>query len=184
MQRSYPSTSVLSSEQRSKPKAVRKSYISFLLILSIFSCGLQGQSSIEKEPEIDPKVALNFINQYTGMLQTHFPALEEAAGTLEWVEAHPDASEDFKKALEDLLDEAEKEAPGFGLGFDPILDAQDFPDDGFVLYQVHEAGGYVTVEGKTWDDFRVRIKLIWDQGKWWVDGAGIVNIPDSEQIPR
>lgn len=118
------------------------------------------------------------------MLQTHFPALEEAAGTLEWVEAHPDASEDFKKALEDLLDEAEKEAPGFGLGFDPILDAQDFPDDGFVLYQVHEAGGYVTVEGKTWDDFRVRIKLIWDQGKWWVDGAGIVNIPDSEQIPR
>lgn len=133
---------------------------------------------------MNPEVALNFINQYTGMLETHFPALDEAPGILDWVKAHPDASMDFKHALKDLLDEAEKEAPGFGLGFDPILDAQDFPDDGFVLHDISEDRGYVTVKGKSWDDFRIRLKLKWYKGRWWVDGSGIVNIPESEQVPR
>ena len=103
------------------------------LTLALNTCGKRVHGNPDPIPELDGQVALNFMNQYTGYLQSQFPALDETPGMLEWVEAHPDVSVNFKRALSELLEEGEKEAPGYGLGFDPILDAQDFPDDGFVI---------------------------------------------------
>lgn len=184
MQAVFQFQSVLYSEDRSLPKEVMKLIILSILILFLVSCGIRSQSFSEPKPEMDVQIALNFINQYTGNLQTHFPALDQAPGMLEWVQAHPDSSDDLKAVLKKMLEEAEKEAPGYGLGFDPILDAQDFPDDNFILQEMDPASGYLTVASPSWEEFKVRMRMKWEKGKWWVDGVGVVNIPEEEQSPR
>src|SRR5690554_1487747 len=71
--------------------------------------------------EIDPQVAVDFMNSY---LQSK---LEDEIGILEWTESNPNASGNLKSELEKMLNQAWEEDPIVGLGFDPFIDAQDFP---------------------------------------------------------
>jgi hypothetical protein len=86
-------------------------------------------------------------------------------GLREWVDLHDDVSKDFKFELKRIISEADNEPPG--LGFDPILDAQDFPE----RLEVHqEDGPYITVKGIDSLRFRLTMKLIYERGTWLVDG--------------
>lgn len=74
-----------------------------------------------------------------------------------------------------------KEDSELGLGFDPILDAQDNPDEFEIDYT---DSVYLIVKGVKWPEFRLTIKLKFETNKWLVDGSGIVNIAENRRIKR
>jgi hypothetical protein len=125
-------------------------------------------------------VALKFINDYVANTNK----MKESTGIVEWVNSNEDVSKKFKIELTKMIEDAYKSEPEYGLGFDPIFDAQDRPDDGFKLYKFDTISNYLTVEGKSWKDFTVRMKIKEVNSKWLVDGCGVINIPENEQAER
>lgn len=129
----------------------------------------------------DFNVALEFINAYTNYCTTGSAG---QAGDASWIAKHPLLTDDFKTAHKQLLDAAYKNDPEMGLGFDPVFDAQDFPDKGFSVLKADTAGGYVTVSGNGWPDFHVVLKVVQQNNQWLVDGAGVINVPKERQAKR
>lgn len=124
--------------------------------------------------------ALTFINGYIDNCNK----MGEAIDIVEWVHSNDLTTNDFKIELKRILDEAYEEEPEVGLDFDPILDAQDFPEEGFELESAEEKTNYLTIRGKDWNEFKLTIKLIEKNGDWLVDGCGIVNIPIDRRAGR
>lgn len=125
-------------------------------------------------------VALKFINLYVeNSLKTN-----ESIDLVEWVIASELATQGFKTEVKTMIEKAFEEEPDMGLGFDPIIDGQDFPDEGFELESYDSESNYIVVKGKKWSDFKVTIKMVLEGNKWLVDGCGVVNIPKDKQSPR
>jgi hypothetical protein len=157
----------------------------FILLLGISMASCNTTSSKNARDEADQpensapnyEVAVQFINDYIdygndGKLKT---------GLLEWVNNRKDVTVSFKNELTRMLDEAEKEDPEMGLGFDPILDAQDNPDS----FEVEKKDAeYLIVKGTNWQEFQVTLKLKNENDKWLVDGSGIINVPKAHRIKR
>lgn len=155
----------------------------FLLI----SCQFSPDFEEAKTPLPDTKTvlmsatgaatALTFINDYVKKSNS-MDALE----TLNWVNAHTDVSQEFKDSLNLLITEAQLNDPELGLDADPLFDAQDNPEEGFEIVATDSKSGYITVRGKHWKEFKVNLKMKNENGKWLVDGCGIVNIPLEKRI--
>ncbi|MGY6648088.1 hypothetical protein [Wenyingzhuangia sp. IMCC45574] len=129
-------------------------------------------NDVTKELKSMEEIALEFINGYT----ENCNQLNKAIGVLDWVYANPNTSKALQSALSNILEKAERENPGYGLGFDPIFNAQDFPEVGFVLVNSDMEKGIVNVKGKGIEDFEIKIKMLKEKGKWLVNGVGIVNM--------
>ena len=152
-----------------------KNLIAIPLILLLISCHPTGEkATVKKIP--DHAVALKFINDY----------IQNTDGDLiYWSSNNPIISKTFRSELKRIIDKAEKEVPGYGLGFDPILNAQDYPESGFKLSSTNsKASEFVTVTAIEWQNFNITIKLIWENDRWLVDGSGIINIPIGKQADR
>jgi len=100
----------------------------------------------------------------------------------QWLHANRELTESFKKSYQDLVDSAKRDDPELGLDFDPVVDAQDFPDKGFIVESC-DASGFVTVRGVGWETFKVTVKVVNASG-WRVDGAGVINIPRDKQASK
>jgi len=107
--------------------------------------------------------------------------LKSEIGLIEWVNQRHDVTGEFKNELNRILEEAEKNDPELGLGFDPILDAQDSPNR-FKLDKSESE--YLIVKGENWTEFRLTLKMKLVDNKWLVDGAGIINVPENRRIKR
>ena len=150
--------------------------------------GLIAEQSISNTDEIkktssqeefyDPKAALKFMNGYL--------SVSEDGSTFDTsVNVVTDkrlVTSDFIDSYREIIEKAYEDDPELGLGFDPILDAQDSPDRGFTIEAVD--GKYVTLAGVDWTSFKVRVKLAKEGGITKVDGAGIINISEEKQIKR
>ena len=66
--------------------------------------------------------------------------------------------------------------PELGLGFDPIFDAQDYPDIGYRIKSFDSKTGIVQLESSDNLGYhaKVRVKLIGN--KTLVDGAGVIRM--------
>lgn len=138
------------------------------------------KDSSEQDLKLKSEIALSFINDYV----ENSNKLKESIGIIEWVNANQYSSDNLKTELERIMNEAEKQAPEYGLGFDPIFDAQDFPEDGFEIDEVEMSSNFLTVKGKNWKDFKITLKVKKESDKWLVDGVGIINIPKDKQSER
>lgn len=174
-----------------------KKLLAFAIVLFLISCQSKTEKSSEipmtkLEPavtekiinseetsdELNPQLAVDFMNSYIKS------RMGEYIDILEWTEANPNASEKLKSALKEMYDKAWEEDPIVGLGFDPFFDAQDFPMT-VELSKFDKETGYVTIKGICdWDEYRVRMKVIDENGKMLVDGCGVVNIPEDKQARR
>lgn len=135
--------------------------------------------SSEQEKASDDQnyqAALDFINNY---IET-----KNELEILEFVNTSPLASQNLRTALENIVIKAWEEHPKVGLGFDPLLDAQDYPSEGFELHEFNPESGDVLVKGIGWEDFKVRMKIVKEDGHLLVDGCGAVNIPEEKRAPR
>ena len=149
-----------------------------LLTLYFFSCTTNKQQDTSTPKTADPnyEVALQFINAYAAHSNS-------SAGTsvIDWISQRTDVSAVFKTELTRILTEAEQEDPALGLGSDPILDAQDHPDQ----FEIDRSkGNFVTVKGTDWPEFQLTLRLTNQNGPWLVHGSGIVNIPENKRAQR
>ena len=161
--------------------------IATAVIVGLLSCNsstdVKSDSSTPlSETKVTPdfSVALNFINDYT---KFSMPKAQASIDT-NWIDRNELLTDHFKTAYRALLDSARKEDPELGLGFDPIFDAQDFPDKGFSIFKADTLGGYVTVVGNDWKEFELVLKVVQNDKKWLVDGAGVINIPGEKRAKR
>jgi hypothetical protein len=162
----------------------------FILTIIIFiSCGrtekdnnllsteTPQQAVSQKADKVDN--ALKFINSYVENLNNADPLI-----LTDWMDSNNLTTKDFKVELKNIVDEAYKKDPEIGLGFDPIIDAQDYPDKGFELESFDEKTNYLTVKGIDWPEFKLTLKIIEENGNWLVDGCGIINIPNDKRAAR
>jgi hypothetical protein len=159
---------------------VLKPILAIILATTLAACNSQPPAAT---PAAGPDfaVAAEFMNAYAAYLRTS-PSSPEAIDA--WITGHPLLTENFKSARKQVLADALKNEPEIGLGFDPILDAQDFPDKGFSVVRTDTAGGYVTVAGIGSPDFEVVVKVALQNNRSLVDGAGVVNIPQDKRARR
>lgn len=125
----------------------------------------------------DYNLALEFINDYVDFLNDSTKEISR----LEWVNQHQDLTRHFKTEFTRLITVAEAKDPELGIGFDPILDAQDHPNQ-FEIDQIDSE--YIIVKGVNWTEFRLTLKLKHSNKKWLVEGSGIVNVPKEKRIER
>jgi hypothetical protein len=125
-------------------------------------------------------VALKFVNDYV----VNCNKMKGQIGIVEWVNSNENVSQEFKEQLVKMIEDAYKSEFEYGLGFDPIFDAQDYPDDGFKLAKFDSISNYLTVEAKTWKGFAIKMKIKEVNNKWLVDGCGVINIPKNKQAER
>lgn len=133
---------------------------------------------IQKEQD-DNKTdnGLAFINDY--VKYSNEP--NSSYDIVNWVKLNSSVSERFVSNLEKILEEAYKEDPELGLGFDPLFNAQDYPEKGFEIASFDEESNYLIVRGIDQPDFKVTMKIKKENGNWLVDGCGIVNIPQEKR---
>ena len=166
---------------------IKKTTLKTLLILIFgltFLCCQTTESKHEhsdtttsQSNEPDYQVAIKFINDYLDFTNDR----QSEIGLIEWVNSREDVTFAFKSELKRILNEAEKNDPELGLGFDPILDAQDSPNR-FNLDKAESE--YLIVKGENWTEFRLTLKMKLIDNKWLVDGAGIINVPENKRIKR
>ncbi|MCF1191990.1 hypothetical protein LRR18_10380 [Mangrovimonas sp. AS39] len=125
-------------------------------------------------------IATKFINDYV----SNCNKMKEQIGIIEWVNSYPNVSQKFKSELTKMIQDAEEKDPEYGLGFDPIFDAQDYPDDGFKLTQFDSTTNYLTVEAKSWKGFAITMRIKKMDNEYLLDGCGVINIPKNKQAKR
>ena len=132
---------------------------------------------LSQKIEPDYQVAVKFINDYVDFLNERNFEIE----LLQWINNRQDVSNEFKAELKKILFEAEKDNPELGLGFDPILYAQDYPDK----FEIEKKeSDYIILKGVDWSEFKLTLKLKNVRNNWLVDGSGIINVPKEKRINR
>ncbi|HAA17121.1 MAG TPA: hypothetical protein DCE41_37575 [Cytophagales bacterium] len=121
---------------------------------------------------VDTQVALDFINAHVAN-QNKLGKREELRV---WTKASAYVTATFKASLVEMIDAAYEANPDVGLGYDPILDAQDYPEKGFTLRTFDPESGTVTLQGIDWEDFTVTLRLVLQDSETLVDGCGRINM--------
>ena len=154
----------------------------FFQILTLIVIGCEPNTN--KAPEqidlkkSDAEIAVRFLNDYVIYCDNR----NSNKNLFQWIDDNTLLTTKFKVTHKKIIEDAEKTDPELGLGFDPIFDAQDYPS-GFVVKSIDNTG-FVTLEGEDWQDFVVTVKLVYIDSKWFVDGAGIINISKDKQARR
>ena len=110
----------------------------------------------------------------------HLHAVDSGKSTLSderWVLSSKAVSRHFKATYKALIKDPD-------VNFDPLLYAQDYPSKGWV--PIGCTAGFVTLQTKPGDFMQlpVVVKVLSTSNGWLVDGAGVINIPDSKQPHR
>jgi hypothetical protein len=90
------------------------------------------------------------------------------------VKKSPQLSPAFKEAYAALMAKARKDDPELGLGYDPIVCGQDFPDAGYAVTSItlKDAVGSAVVSSKD-KSFKqtIPVSLVKSEGKWLINGV-------------
>ena len=148
-----------------------------LALLLIASCARAGERA---ECSAQADVAEQFANQYITWMQSSSGA---EMSTRSWLVGNKLASDALLTQFEQLDKAAWQADPELGPGADLLLDAQDFPDDGFEFARCDAANHIVWLRGKSWQDFNVALRLVKHAENWQVDGMGAVNMPQQSIAP-
>ncbi len=108
--------------------------------------------------EIEDEILL--VEQRVNQFITTYFANAHKLDRGEWVQHNQWLTDNFKVRYTDLLNQAYQDEPEMGLGFDPIMNAQDYPDEGFEMESYDDATGRVILFGKDWEDFKVNLKVV------------------------
>lgn len=106
--------------------------------------------------------ALHFINDYVNNCNQ----MNKAVGVLEWVNTSDLASDTLRVIVKKAVEAADKET---GLHYDPIFNAQEYPEEGFELESVDEATSIVVVKGKNNSGYKMNMQMVKENGVWKVE---------------
>ena len=127
--------------------------------------------------------AVRFMNEYKQYADdVMHNKTKEVAGR--WIQRNTKITRSFKNSYKKIVRDAQKAEPEMGLGFDPVFDAQDYPDRGFKMLTCDERTNLVTLQGIGEENFRLVVKTVKTDKGSLVDGAGVVNIPKLQRARR
>lgn len=153
-------------------------------IVCLVSCRFKKEESSETvkatKSTVDYNVAVTFISDYVLFLEKS----KDETATISWIQNNAVLTANFKTRYTALLEEARKEDPESGLGFDPVLDAQDYPDKDYMIKAIDSLNGFVTVSSNEWTDFEVVLKVVSDGQQSKIEGSGVINIPEDQRAAR
>ena len=162
-----------------------KNIIFITAILLFWSCGQDSNSNrdnkqmfadnIEQNQIIPEEIALNFVNSYVDNCNK----MKGAIGILEWVELNKMVTKSFKDEVKRMIDEAYNKDSEIGLDYDPIFNAQDYPEKGFEIESFDRENNYLILRGIDWPKFKLLIKISRENNTWLIDGCGSININES-----
>ncbi len=127
----------------------------------------------ESLTDADAKIAIEFVNSYI----ENCNKMSEAVDVVTWCEENQNVTEEFNLQLNKMVTEAFAQDPDFGLGYDPIINGQDYPDQGFELQSFETRSGKVVLKGIGMESQITTVKLLRQNGKVRVDGCGAINLP-------
>jgi len=128
----------------------------------------QQDKNREKTKIFNTSVAVKFMDDYAKFCNRQ-------GDRNEWIKNNSLLTDKFKSEFKKFIDSSPQ------LDFDPIFDAQDYPDKGFEVLKSDSVSGFVTLNGKDWQQFTVIVKIANKGDTWLVDGAGIINMPKDMQ---
>jgi hypothetical protein len=155
-----------------------------LLLVATLTFTMPGQCA---SPEADVKqVTENFYKQYyRDFINKKGKESDYDARLIKWVNASPDTSPRFKKAVPKAFSDARKKDPELGLESDPILAGQDYPEKGYRAKTVKITNGKAAVgmvgldaKGAETKDFHISLELVNAGGRWLIDR--IADIPPGK----
>ena len=114
------------------------------------------------------KIGLKFINEYVYFIENKEPK----TSLDEWMTNNPYASKKLKLKIKNLIDQVDRDSK-LGLDYDPILNAQDYPEKGFEILKTENE--YIEVKGIDWPDFIIKLKMIKENEIWKVDNTELKN---------
>lgn len=146
------------------------------LAILLFAMLISGISHADCQQSA--QVADKFMNAYTHYNNDVFNHKSQETAS-HWLQRSELVTDNFKKSYQQLLAAAKKQDPELGLDFDPVFNAQDYPDKGLKILTCEEASSIVTLVGKAkeWENFKVSVKMLMTKAGWRVDGAGVINMP-------
>ncbi|GAB3721601.1 hypothetical protein [Flavobacterium koreense] len=150
-------------------------FILFFLTISCKESSNRENKNSKSLHNVDYNVALKFINDYN---KDFFNPRVEA---LVWLSKNKAVTKNLLDRYKQMVDSAEIDEPELGLDFDPIINGQDSDEQGFEIMEIDSLNGYVTVQGKSYPDYKIVLKVIDKNGVTLVDGSGVINIPKSKQ---
>jgi hypothetical protein len=127
-------------------------------------------------------VVNEFYKQYLGFLKKPVKGNYNAS-LIAWVKTNSLLTMEYKRKFEEAILQARKEDPELGLGYDPIINAQDYPDEGFHVIDLKISGKRATTigEGIGMPSLRIRVELIEIKGKWFINGIGNINTSKNKK---
>lgn len=144
--------------------------ITLLLALSLFCCKqveINESKNIEKQEIAQisaEKTALAFINNYVNYWNEN----DQEVSLTDWISTQKNATENYKIQVVKLIADADRADLEFDLIEDPIFKAQDYPEKGFELEKSEQNGTLITVKGKGWEDYKLKISMVRENGNWMV----------------
>lgn len=130
----------------------------------------------------ETSAAVSFMNAYLRYSNDR-TVKQTNQSTARWLQASRLVSPRMKAAYVALQREGHRQDPELGWDVDLIVDAQDSPDAGFKFYSCN-GPSLVELQGEDWPDFHVVVRVVRIKGKLLVDGAGRVNLPESQRAKR
>lgn len=162
-----------------------KNIIYITAILLFLCCGQDSNSkrdnkqmfadNLEQNKIIPEEIVLNFVNSYVDNCNK----MKGAVGILEWVELNKMVTKSFKDEVKRMIDEAYNKDSEIGLDYDPIFNAQDYPEKGFEIESFDREKNFLILRGIDWPKFKLLIKISSENNTWLIDGCGSINIPNS-----
>lgn len=152
---------------------MRISLCLFIFFSSLYSSYSQSKEKLDEQNQMQ-KIALDFINSYVAICNNRISEKDEIV----WISKQNNLTKSFKSEFKSILENARKRHPELGLGYDPIFNAQDYPENGFELLKVDRQNNRVIVKGKKWAQFQRTIKMKQINNVWFVNGFGIINNSD------
>ena len=151
-------------------------------LLPLLLAALGVQQVLAADCAREAKVATHFMNGYVQHLidRSGDRAAPSVSG---WIRESKAVTRSFKLGHQRLEEEGRKSDPDLGWGDDLILDAQDFPAQGF-RFSACKGAGLVELRGVDWEAFVLVVKVIELDGQHLVEGAGRVNVSVSERARR
>lgn len=118
------------------------------------------------------EVALEFCRQY---LASPLGDGEYHDELMDWLDSNDMTTPNFRKTLDLLLSKAYEQEPELGLGYDPILDGQDYAQSYELGYYDEENDYFVLTGVGEENQFKVKIRVVEIDGRLLVDACGEIN---------
>ena len=146
-----------------------------LVILGLLM-GFASTGSASPKQDVEKVVESFYAQYYKEYLRQPVKGDSDKA-MIQWVNSNSYLSDAFKQVVQKKITDARKEDPELGLDFDPILNAQDYPDKGYRAKEIQIAGdkAYVVMEGIGAPDFKLSVELVSINNQWKINGIGDIN---------